>query len=331
MEIRAGFELKSEENSVEFLRQLSEKINDSDKNYIEIEGTEVKIVADVTGTLGDFIKIISSNSKKMHNFVFVGDAKEAGKKPDKKKVESKKSGGTKKGKAAANAPKKKGKEEEKLQVMSFVKVIAESSTSYDDCIKRVAEEAGFAYKGKFFANVIKVANELDRITWGNIEGGFAKIGILYNDNDKVYCTRKLAETTNHNVSLLPLVKEVSQYKDYQFAEDTPQEKKTVKITCMPEIPEFEEFISNIDKTKPIEERAEEVLNYMGIDSLGEQERTEVIIFVKGMSNGQAKEGQDTMFPRMNLADVLRKFVAKHGSDKPVKVDDFIKELYKVLL
>jgi len=210
---------------------------------------------------------------------------------------------------------------------------------------------------EFFVNLAIMASEVEKITWKSLMEGLEKKGIPCSQWDKIWTTSQVSEKLkNENATILPLLKAMAKYKNFSFVSESLEkeipkqeavieEKRTdndVKIECASKNSSLEEILSSVDKTQPIEERVRYVLNAMGLKEKSELEQQQIfefantavrvermnydIIFLK--ANIQMEE---SMNARMTLSTFVNDFVKKYGSNKKVKVLDFLKQLQKNIM
>ena len=131
------------------------------------------------------------------------------------------------------------------------------------------------------------------------------------------------------------------------------QRKSVRLQCMPEIPEFEEFLSKLDLTKPIEQRAIAVLQFMGLNKLApkekatamelistiatqkiiytEDEKENVMNFMQIMQNTKIPKNE-MINARMQFMKFLNNFIKKYDEQwRSISAHEFLRDLQEILL
>lgn len=240
--------------------------------------------------------------------------------------------GIKEKKSKAKAKESKEIKSEMLQ-MSYLEQIAKRAKSIEDFASLVVKWVGVTKKVEFFEKLIIESMKVEKVNWKH----FQETSEWYNVNDKNYIA-KIISTKFLDISIIKFLKEVAQYKDYPFPE-----KNRVKLKCMPEIVFFEEALSKMDKTNPIEERIKYVFELMGLDKLPKNKQTIINDFAyraiknPGMNYADMfkdeKIGMDQIMARQGeVSKFVNDFVATYAKDnKKVGMADFFSELRKLLL
>ena len=179
-----------------------------------------------------------------------------------------------------------------------LKEIAKKATSFDDFAELIAKGLEKDQKKQsFLKNLIIVSADVDIITWKKLEAGLEKKKIYCKESDKNWARKQVS--LKFNITMLPFLKAVVEYKDYSFKqieeydESTEQlaeeatgnieetseeakEKPRLKMECMPEIKNFEETLASVDKTQPVEKRIQYILETMGLSQLSDEEQKQII-------------------------------------------------------
>lgn len=210
-------------------------------------------------------------------------------------------------------------------------------------------------------------------------GSGAMSSISYN---KTGCNKQIAEKLKYSetpITILVLLKAIVRYKTFEFKKENEEEivtnaadacenasqiegnseiKDEAKINedtksednqskslmpCMPFIPEFEQALKTVDKTKPIEERVKHVLPAMGWQDVSENKVYQTIfdITVKRlkikdyhpiMKCRDIKSLDDLNYEdRMEFSRFINNYVMKYYPDERVSLLGFLEDLKKVLL
>lgn len=112
---------------------------------------------------------------------------------------------------------------------------------------------------------------------------------------------------------------------------------------MPDIPDFESALARVDKSQPVENRVQYVLDSMGLKELDSIKQQEVIEIVS-VAVKQEKIEIDLVMPktkipvenqtiaRINFAKFINDFAEKHEKDhKTIDVETFLCELKKIIM
>lgn len=245
-----------------------------------------------------------------------------------------------------------------------LKEIAKKATSFDDFAELIAKGLEKDQKKQsFLKNLIIVSADVDIITWKKLEAGLEKKKIYCKESDKNWARKQVS--LNFNITMLPFLKAVVEYKDYSFKqteeydESTEQlaeeatrnieeiseeakERPRLKMECMPEIKNFEETLASVDKTQPVEKRIQYVLETMGLSQLSDEEQKQ-IIEIASISIRKSKMDlpvilKETKIPveqkeiaHLTFSKFVNDFVQKYESDRKVKLLTFLSELQKIIM
>lgn len=115
--------------------------------------------------------------------------------------------------------------------------IAKNSKTFEDFVNSVVECIGLKQKKEFFDNLIKVACEIEKISWKEIEKVFETKKFVYSNWDKIWCNRKIKEKLNteeYKITILELIKLIVTYKQLYFPnegkEQISEEAGEVELT-----------------------------------------------------------------------------------------------------
>ena len=238
--------------------------------------------------------------------------------------------------------------------------IAKNAISFDHFVKLVAKWLEIEKKPKFFENLVMAAIEVENMSWKELENVLKNKGITYTQWDKILIGKQMSE--KFNVTILPFLNAMRQYKEYSFGEEKPEEKveteqrteetftqvevitqkSRVKMECMPEIIHFEETLGSVDKTQPIEERVNHVLRAMGCEKMNVQEQKE-IFEIANTAVRMRPMHFDIIFSKVNIpiesplkarltfSKFINDFVIEYDSNKKVKLLDFLKQLQEIVM
>ena len=247
--------------------------------------------------------------------------------------------------------------------------IAKKSTSFEDFVKLVAEWLEMDKRQEFFENLAIVSTEVNKIAWKDLEKALKDKGVTYSQWDKAWAVNQVSEKLS--VTMLKFLKEIGQYKGYSFEpmeEYSNEENKTeqategtteieeeagefdegviakprVKMECMPEIKDFEETLASVDKTQPVAERVQYVLEAMGLSEMSKAKQKQIVeIANTAVRNEQMSFDiilleanipiNQAMEVRRTFSKFLNDFVQKYESSKEVKLLEFLSELQKIIM
>lgn len=245
-----------------------------------------------------------------------------------------------------------------------LKEIAKKATSFDDFAELIAKGLEKDQKKQsFLKNLIIVSADVDIITWKKLEAGLEKKKIYCKESDKNWARKQVS--LKFNITMLPFLKAVVEYKDYSFKqteeydESTEQleeeatgnieeiseeakEKPRLKMECMPEIKNFEETLASVDKTQPVEKRIQYVLETMGLSQLSDEEQKQIIeiasIAIRKSKMDLPVILKETKIPveqkeiaHLTFSKFVNDFVQKYESDRKVKLLTFLSELQKIIM
>ncbi len=191
-------------------------------------------------------------------------------------------------------------EEETKNAHFELSKIADNCDSYENFKEAVAEWLEMGKSKEIFLSILKSAEELEKITWKNIENLLKQKGIIFNDGNRYACSKVVAnkfKMIDNNFTILKLIKEIVTYKTFDFGnqkaieEDSKQtekdeventsclnsegtENKLEKIFSNDKTEEIlekifsnEGILAKLDKTLPIEKRVQQVFDAMGFHLL----------------------------------------------------------------
>ena len=241
--------------------------------------------------------------------------------------------------------KKYQKNEEVLKVPKL-EVIAKKSGSFKEFIELTAEWLEMGDYKELFYNVVMAATESEKVTWREMHKYLENIEICCEMSDKEEMTKKIHSKVY--ISLKKFLEAMKQYK-YVFKENSTQkftnsDKPRIKMECMPEIEEFEETLTHVDKTLPVSTRIETVLLPMGLEKLPEQEKNILVDFSRIVIE-QKKVNLDNALEQiaktynldsskeiqLKMSQLLNSYVQKYDKDRKVKTETFFTELQKVIM
>lgn len=247
---------------------------------------------------------------------------------------------------------------------------AKKAISFEHFVKLVAEFLEMNKRQEFFINLVIVATEVEKMSWKELEKALNNKSVRYSQWDRVWTSQQVAEKLkDYSVTLLPFLNTLRQYKDYSFGQEQSEEssieqvaeekviavvertsseieettpKNRRKMACMPEIPQFEETLESVDITQPIEDRVRGILTAMGWKKKTAEEQKEIFeiantavrlkdmtfdaIFLKANIPMES-----SIEARMTFSKFINDFVREYGSDKKVKLLNFLKQLQKIVI
>lgn len=249
-----------------------------------------------------------------------------------------------------------------------LKEIAKKATSFDDFAELIAKGLEKDQKKQsFLKNLIIVSADVDIITWKKLEAGLEKKKIYCKESDKNWARKQVS--LNFNITMLPFLKAVVEYKDYSFKQTEEYDESTeqlaeeatrnieeiseeakenvfskprVKMECMPEIKNFEETLASVDKTQAVEEKVRYVLEAMELNQLSDEEQKQIIEIASIAIRKKRMDWDiilgETKIPveqkeiaHMAFSKFLNDFVQKYESERKVKLLTFLSELQKIIM
>ena len=131
-------------------------------------------------------------------------------------------------------------------------------------------------------------------------------------------------------------------EEENFGEAVVHHPIKVKMECIPEIPSFEQALSSVDMTQPIEERVKHVLTAMGWGKKNDKEKQQIFEIINAAVRLEDMSF-DNIFKRVNLpmtenlrarmscAKMINDFVKQYYPESMVKLLDFTKELQGIIM
>lgn len=220
-------------------------------------------------------------------------------------------------------------EADKLTFLEFIKKIVEYKT-YDFNLNSEQNDNGVPSQddGEALEEELKLPEtfENETVNPSKEEGG--------NETIKPFEEAESADAANISVEVETL--------DVEHLVREQATKKQVKMRCMPEIPEFEEILANIDKNEPVETRVACILNAMGLFLKSSQLQEKLIKFTVAAINLQNINLQSIfmetsissdylMEARIELSKLINDFVSRFASGTKVKLVDFLRDLQSKLI
>lgn len=258
-----------------------------------------------------------------------------------------------------------GEEEDSQEILEVAK-IAQESTSFDGFVEKVMLWVKIERNHRdYFKAVINAATQAGKISWKHIESIMKRDGVRVNAYSKLRISKSVAtkfQNSPKRVTILKLIKDVVSYKksfsnEHQDAPVNTADKATqatstkfqqvpvarVKMSCMPEIKEFEEALGRIDKKEPFDERVKAVFVAMGLNEISSED-SQLLLGITNVAINLKNINLDTVFnnleipeqlrtsARMKFSSFLNNFIEQHSPDAHmVKTLDFLKDLQHVLL
>lgn len=259
-------------------------------------------------------------------------------------------------------PKKAKTKKEKAEIVQILKNLefAKKVNSYEEFVQLVVNWLELGNSQKFFEAIINVAERMESINWNNIKEKLNEKGVPYRQFAYMKCNNQIlakfddiCDNKETKVTFLKLVEAIVSYKNYDFSNVSSDEKNDdndvsigkvrIKMECMPEIPEFEEMLGTLDKTQPIEKRTKYVLDYMGLENRTIEEQHKIVEVVNiamqlrdinrdsVLANLSSAPDEFAIDKWMSLSMFINYFVYQYDKSKKVKVEDFLKDLKKVII
>ena len=241
---------------------------------------------------------------------------------------------------------KKYQKNEKVLKVPELEAIAKKSSSFKEFIELTAEWLEMGDYKEFFYNVVMAAAESEKVIWREMDKYLDNIEICCGMSDKKELNIKAYQKSDMGIK--KLLEAMKKYK-YVFKENSTQkstnsDKPRIKMECMPEIEEFEETLTHVDKTLPVSTRIETVLLPMGLEKLPEQEKnilvdfSRIVIEQKNVNLDSALEQIAKTYNldlskeiQLKMSQLLNSYVQKYDKDRKVKTETFFTELQKVIM
>ena len=231
------------------------------------------------------------------------------------------------------------REESKDLNLQELDKIAEKAKSFEDFAQSLSEQLEMGKQKEYFANLIIVSTEVNKIKWKELEEALDSKNISYTEMDKIWARRKLKK---YGKNIIPVLKAIRQYKNYPFKNEKIKEsnlskkneiiKKKGSMTN-----EFYEILTHVDKTKPIDERVRFVLEGMGLTEIKPEKQKQFLNIASSavkkkninidsvlaecnISKDEAAEEQ------MEFVTFVNAFVERYDKEKKVKLVTFLTEL-----
>ena len=212
---------------------------------------------------------------------------------------------------------------------------AKKANSFEDFAKLVAKWLEMKNREGIFVSLIIATTKIDKIKWDILEET-----VKFSASDRQIMAQSVKnKLKEYSVSIFTLLKISKEYSKYPF--NTPISK--TKMNCMPDIPDFESALARVDKSQPVEERVQYVLDAMGLkelDSIKQQEVAEIArVAVKHEKIEINRVMPETKIPlekqsiaRLNFAKFINDFVEKHEKNhKTIDLETFLRELQKIIM
>ncbi len=214
--------------------------------------------------------------------------------------------------------------------------IAKKSTSYDDFVRLVTEWINFSRRNDKFIHIVQTATKLDEFTWDDLEAKLSLKGISINISDRNLMSKVVTEKlkgSKNPLRILELVKAITLYKNYEFANQMVNSENTNVKEKHPAYSIFENIFNEVDKATPIETRIRKVLVAMGANAFGEDSFEKIckdLSEMMLMKDIDVEKSISDNEERMRIFTLVNSFVSKAGGSR-IKVVDFIKVLQQGIL
>lgn len=241
---------------------------------------------------------------------------------------------------------KKYQKSEKVLKVPKLEVIAKKSSSFKEFIELTAEWLEMGDYEELFYNVVMAAAESEKVIWREMDKYLDNIEICCGMSDKKELNIKAYQKSDMGIKkLLEAMKKYKYvFKENSIQKSTNSDKPRIKMECMPEIEEFEETLTHVDKTLPVSTRIETVLLPMGLEKLPEQEKnilvdfSRIVIEQKNVNLDSALEQIAKTYNldlskeiQLKMSQLLNSYVQKYDKDRKVKTETFFTELQKVIM
>lgn len=213
---------------------------------------------------------------------------------------------------------------QKPELMHIPKLneLVQQANSFDHFVKLVAEWLEMDKRQKFFEDLVLAATEIDKISWKELEKTLKDNGVVYSDWDRLWSSQQVsAKLKDYSVTMLPFLNIIRNYKVYFL---------------------IKKAVGNVDKTKPIEGRVRCVLNVMGLYQQPVNEQKQ-IFEIANIAVRKRKMDLDTIFmeakipteetmaARMTFSKFVNDFIKRCGSEKKVKLLNFLLQLQNIIM
>ena len=227
---------------------------------------------------------------------------------------------------------KKYQKSEKVLKVPKLEVIAKKSSSFKEFIELTAEWLEMGDYEELFYNVVMAAAESEKVIWREMDKYLDNIEICCGMSDKKELNIKAYQKSDMGIKkLLEAMKKYKYvFKENSIQKSTNSDKPRIKMECMPEIEEFEETLTHVDKTLPVSTRIETVLLPMGLEKLPEQEKnilvdfSRIVIEQKNVNLDSALEQIAKTYNldlskeiQLNMSQLLNSYVQKYDKDRKV--------------
>lgn len=357
--------LKGEENAKNLIKAFFEEFDE--ESSISLKGNDAEmeihfrdVPLKIIDALG-YCKIdelnYNSNANKNNKAVVVevksNDSKPETSENKRKTIKVKRRGRAKKKKAIA---------------ADIVKIpelddIAEKSTSFEHFAQLVAEWMEMGERKADLVELISVSTSVDNVRWVDLYIALEKRNYVLKDYARNDISKTISEKIK--VTLLPFLKIVRQYKDYDFkVVDTTNSAETIisdqkyetTTSNMEEIPENIEYTlpkTQVNTDLPLEERIEEVLDVMGIKNESQEKQK---MFLKIAREGikmdskklksKAYRGNEILniifehakvpqgqraITRAEFAEFINKFGVRNGINSRIQLTEFFVKLQELVM
>lgn len=189
----------------------------------------------------------------------------------------------------------------------------------------------------FIKELLVSVKDVDEVRWKNIEASMKSKNMKISINDQNWF-RKLT-LTKTKTSAIELLKKIKKYENYSFqSEENKKPNSIIELSSMKGSPEFEQIVSNIDKTKTIEEKVEYVLNAMGLEKASERHKEIIRRMANSAVKLKGKISMEDIFVNANIKDnqvqskiVVMKFITSFvGEKNNVGIKGFFEDLRKAV-
>lgn len=244
-----------------------------------------------------------------------------------------------------NLPKEKVKNEEVFEIPELTEIVTKSS-SYENFVKSVLEWLKFGKKQEMFETIIKVAENLETISWKNIKNELANKGVKFAKNEDITIACKFKtrfKERKEPITPIPFIKAIIAYQTFNFDNSKPVEltKSDGKIS---EIPCLNEIFISVDKNQSIEQRVTYILKSMGLNRIEYDMREMIckianaaVITEENRMNIDFIMAKAVILPdnlmdaRITFSKFINDFVKEHNCDQKIKLIDFLEQLRKAVI
>ena len=211
--------------------------------------------------------------------------------------------------------------------------IAEKSTSFEHFAQLVAEWMEMGERKADLVELIMLSASVENIRWRDLYMALDKRNYVFKD----YARNEISKTVSEKikVTLLPFLKIVRQYKDYDFkVVDTTNSAETIifdqkyetTTSNMEEIPENIEYTlpkTQVNTDLPLEERIEEVLKVMGIKNESQEKQKKFLKIAREGIKMDLKKLKSKGYGGYEILNIIFEHVKVPQEQRDITIVEFV--------